>query len=77
MTWPRNIARRSCPFCDWYIDDAGPTIDTNAPVAVRGKTAAQAIQDHVASLVQTHAAKVERILQEHLDSHVREMISTT
>lgn len=76
MTWPRNILRRYCPFCDWYLDDAGPTIDTDAPVLTRGKTPTEAIQDHVAAVFRAHDAKVEQVLQDHIDTHVEEMTLT-
>jgi hypothetical protein len=76
MSWPRNIVRRCCAFCDWYLDDAGPAIDTDALVSVRGKTPAEAIQNHIEALHRLHVAKVEQALQEHLDTHVEQMATS-
>jgi hypothetical protein len=60
-----KIARRSCPFCGWFMDDSGPQLAEGVFLSLKGLAAA----------FDKHLAAVERVLQDHLDTHVEQMVA--
>ncbi len=63
------VLRRWCPFCNWFLDDPGPTIETYPGALVPILTADV--------LYRMYLAKIDRVLQAHLDQHVEEMVAAT
>lgn len=70
------VTRYLCPFCDWYHDDEGPSLDAAVVVTLPiSASIAERISAVVKASMNAHVAKVDAILEAHVDSHVLEMIA--